>query len=352
MLESQSSGNFSGGGRRSTPKYMRVASEDRPFFPVWGGALTAVTVAYETYGKLAPGKDNVILVLHDLTGDSHCAAHDAQDDRGWWEPLVGPGRPIDTDRFFVVCSNVLGSCRGTTGPASADPFTGRPYGARFPVVTVRDMVRVQKLLLEQLGVRRLVMAAGGSMGGAQVLEWAVTYPGVAQAVAVIAAPGCTAARSAAGNSAGFPAVVSGRFDADSYLCLRRALDLYDVSRGHGSYERALARITGRVLVVGIGSDVLYPVRQQEELAEKLTRQGVAVDYATVESTHGHDGFLTDSGVLRPVLSRFVDKAAATLISGWVPQKFHPGKLAYLGARLVDDSRRADAARAVGGGCQC
>lgn len=143
-----------------------------------GRILGPVEVAYETYGTLSPGRDNAILVCHALSGDHHVAGVHAPDDRvpGWWDPMVGPGRPIDTDRYFVVCSNVLGSCRGTTGPASTNRRTGTPYAMQFPVITIRDMVRVQALLLDRLGIERLLCVIGGSMGGMQALEWAVRYP--------------------------------------------------------------------------------------------------------------------------------------------------------------------------------
>ena len=142
-------------------------------------ALGPITIAYETYGELSPDKDNAVLILHALTGDSHVAGYySSSDDKpGWWDIMVGPGRPIDTNRYFVICSNVLGGCSGTTGPGSENPATpGKPYGTYFPVVTIGDMVRVQKALVESLGIPRLLAAVGGSMGGMQVLEWSVRYP--------------------------------------------------------------------------------------------------------------------------------------------------------------------------------
>ena len=125
----------------------QVATPDNPLELVKGGRLDHVEVAYETYGSLSPEKDNAILLCHALTGDSHPAAHYVDDREGWWEDLVGPGQLLDTERFFIICPNVLGGCRGTTGPASPNPGTGKPYGADFPVVTIRDMVHVQKRLL-------------------------------------------------------------------------------------------------------------------------------------------------------------------------------------------------------------
>jgi homoserine O-acetyltransferase len=144
-----------------------------------GAVLAPVTLAYETYGELSPEKDNAVLVCHALTGDAHVAGYHSEEDRkpGWWDIMVGPGKPLDTTRYFVLCSNVIGGCMGSTGPASANPQAeGKPYGLDFPVVTIGDMVRCQKALVEQLGVTRLLAAIGGSMGGMQVLEWAARYP--------------------------------------------------------------------------------------------------------------------------------------------------------------------------------
>ena len=141
-----------------------------------GGSLPEVTVAYETYGRLNARRDNAVLVCHALSGDSHVARHDEQDDPGWWDLVVGPGKPIDTDRYFVICPNVLGGCRGTTGPNSINPQTGRRYATDFPVLTVGDIVRTQARLIEHLGVERLLAVIGGSLGGHMVLDWATRFP--------------------------------------------------------------------------------------------------------------------------------------------------------------------------------
>ncbi len=156
-----------------------------------GRHLGPITVAYETFGRYDPGHPNAVLVSHALTGDSHVSGRYGPDDKkpGWWDTVVGPGRTIDTDRYFVICANVLGGCQGTTGPSSIDPETGRPYGLRFPLITVRDIVRVQKELLDRLGIARLLAVIGGSLGGMQVLEWAVSYPEVPAGVIPIAACG-------------------------------------------------------------------------------------------------------------------------------------------------------------------
>jgi homoserine O-acetyltransferase/O-succinyltransferase len=171
-----------------------------------GRELHQVRVAYETYGTLSPARDNVILVCHALSGDAHAAGYAATgtevstrdgfgaDDRdgsadkalGWWDGMIGPGKAFDTDKFFVVSTNLLGGCRGTTGPSSADPATGEPYGPDFPVLTVADMVRTQRAFLDVLGIERLAAVAGGSLGGMQALEWAVRYPDQVDNIVVIA----------------------------------------------------------------------------------------------------------------------------------------------------------------------
>lgn len=163
-----------------------------------GGTLDNVTVAYQTYGSLNADKSNVVLICHALTGDQHVANdHPITGRPGWWETLVGPGKSIDTDRYFVICQNVLGGCLGTTGPLSINPATGKSWGITFPVVTVGDMVRTQALALDQLGIETLLAVIGGSMGGMQVLEWAARYP-----TRVFAAiPVATSARHSAQNIA-------------------------------------------------------------------------------------------------------------------------------------------------------
>jgi homoserine O-acetyltransferase len=174
-----------------------------------GALLAPVEIAYETYGTLAPDAGNALLVCHALTGDQHLAsAHPRTGKPGWWQRMVGPGRPIDTDRFFVVCANVLGSCMGTSGPASTDPATGRPYAMDFPVITIRDMVRAQALLLDHLGVARLAAVVGGSMGGMQALSWAATFPDRVPAAVVIASTARHTAQNIAFHEVGRQAVMA------------------------------------------------------------------------------------------------------------------------------------------------
>ncbi|MGP0106745.1 homoserine O-acetyltransferase family protein, partial [Rhodoblastus sp.] len=142
-----------------------------------GVSLKPFSIAYQTYGELNADKSNAILLCHALTGDQHVAnIHPLTGKPGWWSALVGPGKPFDTDRYFIICSNVLGGCMGTTGPASLDPATGRAYGLDLPMVTIADMARAQAMLIDRLGIDTLFCVAGGSMGGMQVLQWAALYP--------------------------------------------------------------------------------------------------------------------------------------------------------------------------------
>jgi homoserine O-acetyltransferase len=155
-----------------------------------GLTLAPVTIAYETYGSLNERRDNAILVLHALSGDAHAAGHYEGEDRpGWWDTMIGPGKGFDTDRFFVISSNVIGGCKGSSGPNSINPATGKEYGLDFPLVTVGDMVRAQKMLVDQLGIEKLLCVVGGSMGGMQALQWVVAYPeAVASCIAIAATP--------------------------------------------------------------------------------------------------------------------------------------------------------------------
>lgn len=174
--------------------YFTFAEGSEKFTLLSGQQLGPITVAYETYGTLSPRYDNAILICHALTGDAHAAGISAENGRiGWWEVLTGPGMPLDTDRYFIICANVLGGCKGTTGPSSLNPATGQPYALDFPLVTIEDMVRVQKKLLDYLGIKRLLTVIGGSMGGMQALSWATQYPEmVASVIPIATSPHLTA----------------------------------------------------------------------------------------------------------------------------------------------------------------
>ena len=337
-----------------------------------GGRIAPVTVAFETWGKLNAEGDNAILITHALTGSSH--AHDAErpDDArvAWWNPLIGPGRFFDTSRYFVICSNILGSCYGSTGPSSIDPGTGHPYGIRFPIITIRDMVEAQRRLIAHLGVKQLAMVAGGSIGGQQALEWAVAYPELVRKVIVVAATAALTAQAIAFSEVGRQAILADpcwqggdyvpgqgptaglaiarmlamityqseegmelrfarrparqqnvlspsgfsdlgerfdvegylyyqgeslvkRFDANSYLYISRAMDLYDVSEGYPSLEAALSRLRSKALFIGIRSDFLFPAARVRWLANKVRHAGGDAIYAELDSPHGHDAFLKE-----------------------------------------------------------
>lgn len=318
--------------------------------------MSGVQVAYRSWGRLNPTGDNAVLICHAFTGWA--------DADTWWEPLFGKGKTFDPETDFILCSNVLGSCYGTTGPMSVNPATGCPYGPDFPAITIRDMVRVQGALVEALGIKRLKMVVGGSLGGLQVLEWAMMYPEWVEAIAVIAASGrhsawCIALSEAqrqaiyadpnwcsgyytiekaptAGLAAarmmamstyrsrasfedkfgrekqadGRWAIASylhhqgdklvNRFDANTYITLTKTMDSHDLGRGRGDYESALRSISQPTLVVSIDSDVLYPPEEQQELAAFIPNARLL----TLHSRDGHDAFLIDMETLNEMIVNF------------------------------------------------
>ena len=228
------------------------------FGPELGGNLPDVTLAYETWGELNEAADNAVLLVHALTGDSHAAGGHTGDHRrgGWWDPIVGPGLPIDTDRHFVVCSNVLGGCSGSTGPASVEPGTGRPYGMRFPMITIRDIVRAQRRLLDSLGVLRLALVAGGSIGGQQALEWAVEFPDFVEKAIPVAATGALGPQGIGMSELGRRAIMADPDwqDGDYYgterrpdrgLAIARMAGMMTYQSAAGQWERFARRPAGR-----------------------------------------------------------------------------------------------------------
>ena len=333
-----------------------------------GGSLSEVTVCFETWGTLDAERSNAVLVCHALSGDSHVTRHDAEDDPGWWETLVGPGRPIDTERYFVICSNVLGGCRGTTGPNFVDPESGSPYGADFPVVTVRDMVEVQKRLLDHLEIDQLRAVVGGSLGGLQALTLAIDFPTRVGASFVIAAAprlssqgiafdvvgrnairhdphfengqyyegpapeaGLALARMLAhitylsdesmrakfdptrlqprAIDTGFESTFSvgsylahqggrfvERFDANSYITLSTAMDLFDLGDSPEELSTSLEPSTCRWLFLSFSSDWLYPPMASRQLVDALVAQSKAVSSCEIESSAGHDSFLLEDSM--------------------------------------------------------
>jgi homoserine O-acetyltransferase len=239
--------------------------EDRPFVLEGGGMLEHAQLAYETWGELSPAADNAVLVCHALTGDSHASGElgNGHPTPGWWEPVIGPGRAIDTDRWFVVCVNVPGGCQGSTGPASPHHDDGRPYGSRFPVVTVRDMVRAEVAVANVLGIDQWMSVLGGSMGGMQVLEWGVMFPERVRSLVPIATTLAASAQQIAWWSTGRRII---RLDPRW-----RGGDYYDAGPGDGPSEglslaRMISQITFRsedVFTDRFGRDVVEPVEGYE-----------------------------------------------------------------------------------------
>jgi homoserine O-acetyltransferase len=339
---------------------------EAPFQMERGGAIPDVTLCYETWGELSAEGDNAVLICHALSGDSHVARHDDDDDPGWWDLVVGPGRPIDTDRYFVICSNVLGGCRGSTGPDSRHPETGERYGADFPTVTVGDMVDVQVQLIDHLGIGKLRAVVGGSLGGHQTLAWAARHPErTASLIALATSPRLTAqaiAFDVVGRNAilrdpsyqggqyselgRYPAVglalarmlghitylsqeamtakfkagllpageaVSEferkfsvgsylahqgerfveRFDANSYMTLSMAMDLFDLGDSPEALRRSFEQDRCRWLIVSFSSDWLFPPFQSREIVEALIHDHPAVTYCEVKTDCGHDAFLLE-----------------------------------------------------------
>ena len=238
---------------------------DRPFALDGGVTMHGVTLAYETWGRLDADGGNAVLLCHAWTGDSHAceAAGPGHPAPGWWEGVVGPGLAIDTERWFVVCVNVLGGCQGSTGPASPHPVDGRPYGSRFPVVTIRDMVRAQARLADWLGIARWHSVVGGSMGGMQVLEWAITFPHRVGSIVPIATCAQATAQQIAWGAIGRRSV---RLDPKW-----RGGDYYDASDGDGPWEGlSIARMVAQVT---FRSDNVFTDRFGRELADKATAGG-------------------------------------------------------------------------------
>jgi homoserine O-acetyltransferase/O-succinyltransferase len=192
------------------PQSFTFAEPPRELELECGQKLGPITLAYETYGDLSAARDNAVLICHALSGDAHVAGYHSPDDRkpGWWDIFIGPGKAIDTTKYFVICSNIIGGCKGSTGPSSVNPATGRPWGLKFPMVTISDMVRAQAALLDHLGIERLLTVTGGSMGGFQALEWAVRYPERVASAIPIATAARLSAQGIAFNEVGRQAIMA------------------------------------------------------------------------------------------------------------------------------------------------
>lgn len=345
-----------------------------------GGVLPQVDVAYETWGVLSPARDNVLLLVTGLSPSAHARSSAEDPTPGWWEEMIGPGQAIDTNRFHVVCVNSLGSPHGSTSPASIDPRTGRPYRLTFPVLTIEDIATAAREALRALGLPRVRVVVGPSLGGMTALAYAVQYPDEVDALVTIssatrATPFAIAIRSVQreairsdpewrGGNYEPPGPVSGlrvarklglityrsaaewrqrfsrervdvreagsgpfsvefeveaylemhagkfvgTFDANCYLYLSRSMDLFDVAEHGGSVEAGLARIRARkTLVVGVETDFLFPLDQQEEIATLLERAGRDVRFVRLSSIQGHDSFLVDYDRFSPTVGSFLQE---------------------------------------------
>lgn len=353
--------------------------------PMWrGGRLPEVTLAYESWGELNAAADNAILIFTGLSPSAHAASSTEDPSPGWWEYMIGPGKAIDTDRFFVVCANSLGGCYGSTGPSSIDPETGQNYGADFPDVTVEDIASSGYYLMRELGVEKLHAAVGSSMGGMSSIAYAMKYPGeIAYLVSISAATqalpltialrslqreiirsdpawnegrytddsrplvgmslarklGLVSYRAADEWNSKFdrsrmpPEKLTGKrferefeienyleynaqkfihsFDPNSYLYLSRAMDWFDIAEHGDSISDGMSKIdVKKALVVGVTTDILFPSRQQKEIADVMCATGTEVDYVEIDSVNGHDAFLIDDEHFSPVVKNFLNESVA------------------------------------------
>lgn len=352
-----------------------------------GAVLPELEVAYRTYGKLNSDRSNCVLVCHALTGDQYVAEpHPVTGKPGWWGQVVGPGKPVDTNRLFVVCANVLGGCMGSTGPRSEKPGGGL-WGAEFPTITIGDMVRAQRKLIERLEIPRLFAVLGGSMGGMQALEWAASYPDLVFACMPIAAASFHSAQNIAFHEVGRQAIFAdpdwedglywrsgkvparglavarmaahitylseqaltrkfgrrvrstanedrkavtlfgdlfevesylrhqgstfvSRFDANSYLTITRAMDLFDLAADHGGDLAAAFRgAKTRFCIVSFDSDWLFPTAQSRTIARALNRAGANVSFVEISTDKGHDAFLLEEPDFHRTISGFLTGCA-------------------------------------------
>jgi homoserine O-acetyltransferase len=342
-----------------------------------GAVVDDVTIAVQRWGELSPTRDNVVVVLHALTGDSHVTGPSGPGDEteGWWEGVAGPGAPIDTDRWCAIATNVLGGFRGSTGPSSPAP-DGKPWGSRFPLISVRDQVEADVAALAALGITEVAAVVGGSMGGARALEWIVSHPDAVRSALVLAVGARATADQIGTQSTQIAAIKSdpgwqkgdyygtgrspdvgmeiarrfahltyrgeeelddrfanapqcdedpaiggrysvqsylehqgrkllARFDAGTYVALSESLSSHDVGRGRGGVETALRGCPVPVVVGGITSDRLYPLRLQEELAELLPG---CTELNVVDSKYGHDGFLLETEAVGKLIRRTLELA--------------------------------------------
>lgn len=265
-----------------TTQHVRLFSDDDPLYLANGSTLDGVDVAFETYGTLNPARSNAVFICHALTGDAHAAGwHDGDAKPGWWDTMIGSGKAVDTDRFFVICANLLGGCRGTTGPSSINPATGKPWGLEFPLLEISDFVSVHRALIRHLRISKLHAVVGGSLGGMQVLQWALSYPEEMENAVAIATSSRLTAQNIAFSAVGREAIIR-----DENFCDGRFLELGTHPDVGLSVARMMAHIT-------------YTSEEgfQEKFGRKPQRDrstpGFGVDFA-VESYLHHQGetFLT------------------------------------------------------------
>lgn len=267
---------------------VRLADDSRPLELDCGEAFSPIDVEFETYGELSPAKDNAVLIAHALSGDAHAAGWCSDADRderpwrrkrpGWWDLMIGPGKPFDTNKYFVICSNILGSCYGTTGPASTDPKTGRPYASSFPVITVGDWVRLQERLITHLRIDRLLTVSGGSLGGQQAMEWALSFPERVRSVIVLAATPHLMAQGLAFNYAARHAIQSDpHFNEGNYYGGRGPDEGLAVARmiGHITYlsDVSMTKKFGRRLQNGEPRGPQFSREPQYQVESYLRYQG-------------------------------------------------------------------------------
>lgn len=261
-------------------QHVRLFTAEEPLRMMSGAALGPVDVAFETYGELSPARDNAVMVCHALTGDAHAAGfHEGAERPGWWDNLIGPGRPLDTDRFFVICANLLGGCQGTTGPASVNPETGRAFGLDFPLLAVADLVEVHRALVAHLGIDRLLAALGGSLGGMQVLQWALSHPNEIANALVVAASSRLNAQNIAFSAVARRAIMTDRFFKDG----RYAEDGVSPATG-----LAIARMMAHITYLSETALEEKFGREPNRRQPSIGGPGFGIDFA-VESYLDHQG---------------------------------------------------------------
>lgn len=357
--------------------------KNKDFMLESGEKFGPIIVTYETFGKLNKQKNNAILIIHALTGDTHVCSHYDKDKKtpGWWDRIVGPGKPVDTNKYFVICSNCLGGCYGTTGPSSINPKTKKRYALNFPLISIRDMVQLQKKLIDHFEIKRLKSVIGGSIAGMQVLEWSRLYPNILETAIVIASAHKTSPQVIGFGEIGRNAIMADpnfksgnyydenppskglsiarmiahitylskdsmelkfgrnikddiletdklyglfgpmfqvesylryqgkkfveRFDANTYLYLTKAMDLYDMSRNAKNLNDVISLIKCRMLVISFVSDWHFRPSESWDIVKAMMNQDKEITYVNIDSPYGHDTFLIKNEELERIISSFI-----------------------------------------------